>query len=282
MPGMGAMVTHPSINGSGVVAFKAYQSSGNQGVYKGSGGALTLIDTIAAAYAMSSDARVSINNSGLVAYHKWTGDTAAGIYAGSGGAVTTIANSAGGVYTYSFGTLQMNDSGLVAFYAQPVGGGQGVFASTGQTLGADATQAIVSLNDLGRAVFQSSAALYTNTPGGSPTLYLDSSGPFSIGPAASINNLNQIAFMAGVGTQVGIYYGPDPVANRLIQQGDSLFGGTVANVGIWDEALNDNGDIAFVYALTDGRQGVAVGHIPAPSALGVLGLAGLMAARRRR
>lgn len=72
------------------------------------------------------------------------------------------------------------------------------------------------------------------------------------------------------------------MANRVIAVGDSLFGSSVVNVGLWSEGLNDSGDIAFSYFLADGRFGVAVAHVPGAGAIVPLGLTWVLAVSRRR
>lgn len=290
-PGLSGIITHPSINDAGVVAFKAYRPDGTGGIYKGSGGAITLIDSVPSIDALT-DARLSINNSGMVAYHKWdAAGTTGGIYTGDGtGAATPVAVAPGGTYSSlgTAGTLQMGNSGAVAFYAQLTGGGQGVFSSSGAAFQNGADSSIVSFNDVGRAVFTTIVGplqtLLTGPAGGPSAVYLDNSGPYAGFVSASINNLNHLAFVASLDVGVsGIYAGPNPVSDKVIQAGDALFGSTVTNANLWSGGLSDNGDIAFSYGLLDGRQGIAVAHaVPAPGALaGLMGLGGLGLGRRR-
>lgn len=287
-PGLSSIVTHPSINNTGVVAFMAMKTNGDEGVYKGTGGTPALIDTIPAALA-ASETRLSINTSGLVAYHKFTGPTTEGIFTSDGvNPVTPVATAPGATYSGLDYRLQMNDSGVVAFYGQPVGGGQGIFSSTGATFGAGAGSAIVSLNNAGIAVFSlisgGNQELRSAAAGGASTLLLDTSGPFNSFTTASINNLNQFAFLGGLdNTATGIFRGTNPVADKVIQTGDTLFGGTVQQLGMWNEGLNDSGDIAFSYFLSDGRFGIAVAHaVPGPAAVTPLLVAAACWRRRRR
>ena len=101
----------------------------------------------------------------------------------------------------------------------------------------------------------------------------------------SINRHGDLAFEAVArGTGVGIFTGPDPIADKVIVHGDPLFGSTLMGPDMLWGALNDHGDIAFRYRLTDGRTGIALARlVPEPT-----GLAALLAAaaptllRRRR
>ena len=45
--------------------------------------------------------------------------------------------------------------------------------------------------------------------------------------------------------------------DRVIVLGDALFGSTVTGLGGLQAALNDAGDVAFLYSLADGRTGIA-------------------------
>src|SRR5690606_5770067 len=83
---------------------------------------------------------------------------------------------------------------------------------------------------------------------------------FTLGGAA-INDVGTVAFIAGLDAGgSGIFTGPDPVGDKVIQTGDPLFGSTLSFLtsAIDPEALNNNGDIAFRYGLANGVQGVAV------------------------
>jgi hypothetical protein len=63
--------------------------------------------------------------------------------------------------------------------------------------------------------------------------------------------------MAAVdGDGFGIFTGPDPVGNKVISVGDSLFGSIVRNLGFFRDGLNNQGQIAFFASFADGTQGI--------------------------
>ena len=68
----------------------------------------------------------------------------------------------------------------------------------------------------------------------------------------------------------GIYTGPDAATSKVIQTGDTLFGGTVTALNYWG-GFNSRGDVAFGYTLNTGVKGIAIASaVPEPAALGLL------------
>jgi hypothetical protein len=87
-----------------------------------------------------------------------------------------------------------------------------------------------------------------------------------------INNIGDVAFLAQLAPSTfGILTGPDPVADKVIRDGDTLFGSTVTdlffNTGPEFDGPNDAGQIAFRYSLANGRSGIALAT-PIPTLAG--------------
>lgn len=79
---------------------------------------------------------------------------------------------------------------------------------------------------------------------------------------------------------VGIFTGPDPIADRVIASGDSLFGSTVVGLDLKPTRLNDGGQIAFGASLADGRRVIARAEVvPEPSTFTLFGLGTLALVR---
>lgn len=153
---------------------------------------------------------------------------------GSGAGLTLIAQA--GVILNGL-TLNMfddhvaiRDDGFVAFQGQGVQPGTGIYLGNG-------TQTIVVVDTQGVSPFQ-----YVNYP--------------------ALNNAGQVAFYGvmksasscpgSTGFCEGIYTGPDPVADKVIQSGDTLDGMTVLGVGQgWPPSLNEKGQIAVGVSLID-------------------------------
>jgi hypothetical protein len=112
---------------------------------------------------------------------------------------------------------------------------------------------------------------------------VDTSGAFNAILNASITRNGTIVFQADLDNgATGIFVGPDPVEDKVVAEGDPLFGSTIANLNIGDEGVNDLGQVAFWYRLANGVEGVAVAWVPEPSGVGVLLLAAAAALGRRR
>src|SRR5262249_29841714 len=96
--------------------------------------------------------------------------------------------------------------------------------------------------------------------GGAVRTVVDDTGAFaSFGFAPALNARGQVAFEGTTKAgRVGIFTGSDPKKDRVIAVGDALDGSIVVDLGAsaFGAALNNNGQIAFIAQLADGRTGV--------------------------
>ena len=105
-----------------------------------------------------------------------------------------------------------------------------------------------------------------------------------------INDVGGLAFQAVTrdesgGFSRGIYNGPDPVGDKVVAAGDTLFGKNLTSVSFARGGLNNAGQIAFVGSFSDGTRGVIVASpVPEPSSacLAVAAIAAVILLRRRR
>lgn len=269
-----------AINDSGTVAFFATLDQGTRGIFAGNGGPLTTIATQGGPFTSAFGFTPSINNAGTVAFTTGLVAGGSGVFTGSGGPVTTVATTAG-----AFNTVQnpdINNSGAVAFSGafdtsvanQYVARGTGepftIIAQSGSGFGLLGLLN-VALNDSGtvafRASFPGGIGYFTGT-GGPATPVTDSTGALHITFAynqIALNNDGDVAFLAGLDAGgEAIFTGPDAIDDRVIGQGDALFGSTVGhplfpflttgNIGFFRDGINDSGQIAFWAHLTDGRE----------------------------
>lgn len=283
----------PTINDDGRVAYIA-RRSGVWGLYSGSGGPTETVALPPAPYAPPVSSLgygfPEISEDGKV-WFVVDGDTKHGIYSHSGGTYEMAFEDTIGDPAQ---IISVSRDGRVAFYRDGIGGTDRAIFATGPD-GAGPIELIsavgsffhgydsIAVNDDGLVAMV--ARFSSSTPGvylgnGGPlTTITDINGPFGSFGAVSINNLGQIAFFAALdGGLGGIYTGPDPVAHKIIQVGESLDGSTVVRLSFGGHGLNDSGQMAFYAKLADGREGIYIASvIPEPSVaallLGGLGLA---------
>jgi hypothetical protein len=283
--GQGSIGGSPSINAAGTVALTAGLAGGGTGIFTGSGGVPMLIASNVSSQ-FTGFADPAINDKATVAFVAGTG-AGQGVFSGQKGSFTLIADNSSQFDGFVNNRVALNSGGAVAFFAtypRGVGNHQGVFTGSG---GALTTIALTggqfasfsegpSMNGLGEVAFianltSGSMGIYVGN-GGPLTLVADTSGPYGLLSGASINDKGMIAFAARL--QVGgsgIFIGPDPVADKVIASGDSVFGSTVLNVtGV---AENEAGQIAFEATLSDGRTVlIRADPVPEPAGASLFGL----------
>ena len=268
-----------SIDGRGQTTFAAVTQDFRAGYFAGVGGAaITVADTTPPILAFEGD--VFSSGSGSLSTFEAFVLTSQGprraILVGNGGPLTTIADT-----TQAFAILDLdprvNASGQVAFHGRRRDGSEGIFVGNGQALTtiADTSGAFAAftdspaISDLGEVLFQ---ATLKASPGGSPIqgLFLSSGGAIrtvvddtgaftSFGFAPALNAHGQIAFEGTTRWgRVGIFTGPNPKRDCVIAIGDALDGSAVFDLSLssFHTGLNNEGQIAFIAHLEDGRTGV--------------------------
>ena len=221
-PNFATFIGWPRINDNDLIAFAATRDGGGTGVY-------TAISTAAFSTIVQTgftgiSPNITINNSGKVAFR---GNSPAnggwGIFVGNGTTTTPIATPAGPYSTFA-GNASINDAGLVIF----------------------------------RAVLDGQAAdQFFQGSGGPGTVVADTNGPYSFLFVPAINSSGVVVFRASLDSGAnGIFTGPDAVADKVILSGEPLDGSTVLAATTHNQAINDNGQIAFRASLADGRYGI--------------------------
>ena len=131
--------------------------------------------------------------------------------------------------------------------------------------------------------------LWITSPTGTNTLVADTTGGYaSFGDpytnSASLSGNGKVAFVATLKNGlVGVFTGADPVANKVLEQGDPLFGGTAGAVfSIGSDGLNSSGSIAFLANTQNGSFVVRADVTPEPATLLALSPAVFSLLKRRR
>jgi hypothetical protein len=145
--------------------------------------------------------------------------------------------------------------------------------------------------------------LYTWHDGERQAIVGTDGGPFVDLFGLSVNNRGQVFFAGqlpppdpsdpnGQSGKWGIYFGADAENEKLIAEGDTLFGDTVLSLGLSPYALNNHGQLVFTAQFVNHSEVILAepvnpAAVPLPAALpaGALGLvavAGTLRARRKR
>jgi len=220
--------------------------------------------------------------------------------------ISVVADTLGQYQGYAANPT-INDSGQVVFIGQ-TSQGNGIYSrettyydsSTGFVPNGPITPVITPdstfssfnraiVNNEGTVAFGANLAaggvgVFTIKDGDVSTLALSTDGLFSSFIAITLNDQDAVAFvgrLAGGGS--GIYLSLDGQLTRVIGTGDALFGSTVQSLGLGQDGLNNNDEIAFSYTLANGVAGYSVASSvpePATCALIGLGIVGLLVRRR--
>jgi hypothetical protein len=295
-------VLDPIISGE-AVAFAGIYGSPGSGYYVSSGGAVTTI-------VKTGDLFPPVDIISVLPAFAFEGDSVAflslhslgrGVFLGSGGPLTTISNNgvvgfhvaiSGGTVVYTervgdlppTGRILAGSGGSLTTIVEP---GDAAPAGTFSTVFRPTIDgnviAFVGVDDDGEGIF-------TIDGMGTLTTIVRVGDVAPIGTFSEIvshaNSGNEVAFFgqyAG-GVEHGLFVGTGGAPTPVVQTGDSLFGSTVVGLG-WTRFgfdVGGTGNLAFNYALADGRIGVALAApVPEPIGLAKVVLVLAIAARYR-
>ena len=267
--------TRPALNDAGTVAFGATLAAGGNGIFTGSGGAITTIAQSGPTFTNVLGSAPSINADGTVAFEAQLAG-GSGLFTGSGGAVATVVDNSGffGASFTFFGRPSLNDVGSVAFSAQLTNDDEGIYFKSPILLIPISIASVVepgeadhaSLNGVGAVAYLESAPLpvpsasirrldaggTTTIASGSPAL------PVTFGTLGmpSLNDAGTVAFRASLGAGgSGIFTGSGGATTAIA---DSTGPFTTFDTPSLDSA----GKVAFWAELDAGGSGIFLGPNP--------------------
>jgi hypothetical protein len=270
------------VNDSGTIFFSANRDDNTHAIYTTSDGTLGVLyehDTPGQGPTVAH--RAAINDAGTPAYLESIGT----VYV-SRGVNTPVYPPAGGGYSAPFAPPTINASGALALLAQTTGGVEQiirinpnasitVIAEIGSAftfLGTDAR-----INDAGEVTFlardaDNTLGIYVGDGTAAATPFVEVGAGFSqlgIGPF-SMDGAGRPVFV-GLKTgssSVGIYAGPDPVADRVIEAGTIFAGKSLIYTYLGIEGVNESGQIAFLARFSDGTKAAYRANpiVPSPTA----------------
>ena len=262
---LGGIFSHPDINERGEVCFYACLKAGGQRVFIVRDGTLAIIPTDGCEFQSIGPLGPTMNDHGTLAFRASLVGYA-GVFSGSREAVVAIADNRG-KFSAFHGLPVINGKGTVVFRADLSRGGQGIYAGSGGSLTVIAETGeqfrdlskFPTLNDEDMVVFAGNlssggAGIFAATARGvTPLVAAD--GMFESYRGALANNSGLVAFCATPRRgRLGVFSGPDPVANRIICIGDSLFGSTVTDFALNPVSVNESAQMAIRVSLSDNRQ----------------------------
>lgn len=250
-PNLGYSVNGLAINNTGTVAFGNFSSSPQEGLFVTNGGNPTPVATRSDSLFTIGVSPNAFNNNGTLVFILFGGIgspvSSPVIVTGNGESLTTVADTSG-AFSFFDQEPAINDNNVVAFTATLKDGRQGVFTikDGAITTIADNTSFFsggffdIDINNRETVVFNASLnngeeGVFIGN-GETVRTVVDTIGPFSRFSRSAINDFNQVAFNATFrnGAQNvfadGIFTGPNPITDKVIAIGDSLFGGTVTNL----------------------------------------------------
>ncbi len=293
----------PSINAAGTVVFwAAHDTNGLQGIAAGNGSAAatTLVTGSAAAGTNEFeqlDRLPDINDSGDIAFMGDRPDTTGVFHRAVGGAVEMLAQESDGYQPFTVGEtfVSLNTADGVSFNAKLTSGDKVIAQHTGPGPGGVRTNlrdSSGSLDAFSRTSISQDGDVLSNvsTDAGAQSLirYSNAGAVENVQVTAAnpgfvqfdspnlTDNVGGMVFrgvLSGSGV-TGIYTGTatgsDPVADKVIENGDTLDGKVISTIAMGSNAANSAGKIAFFVSFTDGSFGIfradpEVAPVPVPT-----------------
>ena len=174
--------------------------------------------------------------------------------------VITVIDTQDITQRFNFSRPAINDAGVVAYKARVISSVDSVFTGDGNSavlsalplpsgVNCGVTSAHPDINNNGLIAGQHPNCLYVGFGGVVTDIIVDdTTSPFnsSIG-RLGLNDRDQVVFEVSTNNASGLYFGDDPVNDKLIDVGDMLFGEVVSEVRFVGEGgFNNQGQVVFL------------------------------------
>lgn len=258
------------IGGSGAVAFLAQRNSGEIGLFLGDGVTTKLI--VDNTGTVDIIEQLTINQGDTVAFRRVFSDDTTAIFRGNTEGVVALVTS-DDILKPIGGSVILDNDEVAYIDLLGVGNKRRIVVTDGvsaQILAESEGIGVIAINNQKtvayfRAIVGSVSIVVTDGTISTTLVEDTGSGPFRDFSNFGIADDGIVVFGANVGlggADSGIFFGPDPVLDKIIRTGDDLFGSTVTQVGFIPGALNKNGTLAFFAQLNDGRSVIARAEPP--------------------
>jgi hypothetical protein len=262
----------PAISGNGTIVFCAREADSGPGtaIYAWTGDQLRRVVELADGPYVNLSGLPSANENDEIAFWATISD---GTYALAtrtidGGPISVIARTGSGVIP-SDSAPSMNSSSAVAFGGAPEpAGGSGIFryvrGVTSTIVDSSGPFHVFSsapvINDSGDILFHGlldagGSGIFVASKNGLREVVGDAGAFVSIGGRTALNNRGEVVFQAEASSGYGLFNGPDPVENKIVQVGDVIDGFRIDGLEFF-HGLNDRGQIVFVAFNQSGSQRV--------------------------
>lgn len=260
-----SVTSHPDRNAAGVVSFFGTKAGGGEAVFLVRDDDVRTIAETGDAFVSIGPAGPTMSGEGAVAFRADPSPGVSGIFVAADDGITTIADTQG-TWAGFHGLPIIDVRGGVTFRADKKDGQEGIYrwseGSIRTVVGSGAAFAsfrpFPSANDDGVVAFAATrsgggAGIFTAKDGRIETV-VDVDGAFESyrGALMAASNIVRIATPRGAG--LGLFGGPDPVADRILAVGDDLLGSSVVELAANPVSINAAGQVAIRATLADGRQ----------------------------
>jgi hypothetical protein len=268
--------SHPAVDGQGRTVVYARHPTAGERLLRIDRGTASTLASRAQGFTRIGPLGPTTNEAGEVAF-RGDANGRAGVFLARAGAIEAIATAGGGARGFAdFHGLPVVDArGRVLFRADRHGGTAGIYLAdagrlelivqTGKTF--RALGAFPSIDhDAERVAFSATrhdggAGIFVARRGRVETV-VEAGGGFESVRGALLGGGKLVFFATPRGGSLGVYGGPDPVADRIVGFGDEVHGSPVVDLALNSVSVDPTGGLALRLGLARGAEVIASVELP--------------------